>query len=171
MQSLPTLASATVITAEGLPVVSALPEASNRGRVATLGSALRGVPQRADAGLGTDPVSHMFVEGLAGQVILMMGDSGTHLVAVASRDSSSVEILSELQVCRDRVEAALREDHEALRRWAHQGERHAERRARLTTKQRRRLNDLEREVKELSSAGEILQAASARVTSTREEAL
>ena len=171
MQSLPTLASATVITAEGLPIDSALPETRNRGRVATLGSALRGVPQRADAGLGTNPVSHMFVEGLAGQVILMIGDSGAHLVAVASRDSSSLEILSELQVCRGRVEAALREDREALRRWGQQGERHAGRRARLTTKQRRRLNDLEREIKELSSAGEILQAASARVTSAREEAL
>jgi predicted regulator of Ras-like GTPase activity (Roadblock/LC7/MglB family) len=170
LQTSPTFASATVITAEGHSIVSSLPASCNREQVATLGSAALGVTKRADARLATDPVSHLFVEGLAGQVILMISDSGAHLVAVASKGSSRVEILSELQVCRDRLEAALQEDLETLRRWAHQGGREAEPRAQITTTKRQRLNDLEREVKKLSSASEILKAASA-CTSTSEDLL
>jgi predicted regulator of Ras-like GTPase activity (Roadblock/LC7/MglB family) len=140
---------------------SSLPADCNGEQVATLGSAALGVTQRADARLATDPVSHLFVEGLAGQVILMISDSGAHLVAVASKGSSKVDILSELKVCRGRLEAALREDLESLRRWTHEGEREVEPRAQLTTNKRQLLNDLEREVKKLSRASEILKAASA----------
>ena len=50
---------------------------------------------------------------------------------------------------------------ETLRNWVRQGERDEGRRAGLTTGERERLGDLEREVKELRRANEILRKASA----------
>ena len=50
---------------------------------------------------------------------------------------------------------------ETLRKWVRQAERDSGRRAGLTTDERARLKDLEREVKELRRANEILKKASA----------
>jgi transposase len=50
---------------------------------------------------------------------------------------------------------------EALRRWVRQAERNEGRRAGLTTDERQRLKQLEREVFELKRANEILRKASA----------
>ena len=50
---------------------------------------------------------------------------------------------------------------EALRRWVRQAERNAGQRAGLTTDERQRLKQLEREVFELRRANEILKKASA----------
>ena len=50
---------------------------------------------------------------------------------------------------------------ETLRSWVRQAERDAGRRPGLTTEERQRLKDLEREVKELRRANEILRKASA----------
>jgi transposase-like protein len=50
---------------------------------------------------------------------------------------------------------------ETLRRWVRQAERDAGKRAGLTTTERERLKELEREVRELKRANEILRKASA----------
>lgn len=50
---------------------------------------------------------------------------------------------------------------ESLRRWVRQGERDGGRRTGLTTDDRQRLKELEREVRELRRANEILRKASA----------
>jgi len=50
---------------------------------------------------------------------------------------------------------------ETLRSWVRQAERDAGRRPGLTTEERQRLKDLEREVRELRRANEILRKASA----------
>ena len=50
---------------------------------------------------------------------------------------------------------------EALRRWVRQAERYQGRRPGLTTDERQRLKDLERENRELKRANEILRKASA----------
>ena len=50
---------------------------------------------------------------------------------------------------------------ETLRNWVRQAERDAGKRAGLTTSERERLKDLEREVRELKRANEILRKASA----------
>jgi transposase-like protein len=50
---------------------------------------------------------------------------------------------------------------ESLRRWVRQAERDGGRRTGLTTEDRQRLKDLEREVRELRRANEILRKASA----------
>ncbi len=50
---------------------------------------------------------------------------------------------------------------ETLRHWVRQAERDTGRRAGLTTEERQRLKDLEREVRELRRANEILRKASA----------
>ena len=52
-------------------------------------------------------------------------------------------------------------NRETLRQWVRQRERDARRRPGLTTDERKRLADLEREIKELRRANEILKAASA----------
>jgi transposase len=52
-------------------------------------------------------------------------------------------------------------NRETLRQWVRQRERYAGRRPGLTTDERKRLADLERENKELKRANEILKAASA----------
>jgi transposase len=52
-------------------------------------------------------------------------------------------------------------NRETLRTWVRQAERDSGRRPGLTTDERQRLSDLEREVKELRRANEILKAASA----------
>jgi transposase len=52
-------------------------------------------------------------------------------------------------------------NRETLRTWIRQAERDSGRRPGLTTDERQRLSDLEREVKELRRANEILKAASA----------
>jgi transposase len=55
----------------------------------------------------------------------------------------------------------LQVNHETLRQWVRRAETDAGGRPGLTTDERQRLKDLEREVKELRRANEILKAASA----------
>ena len=55
----------------------------------------------------------------------------------------------------------LKVNHESLRQWVRKAETDAGRRPGLTTDERARLKDLERENKELRRANEILKAASA----------
>jgi len=52
-------------------------------------------------------------------------------------------------------------NHETLRQWVRQAERDSGRRLGLTTDERQRMHDLERDVKELRRANEILKTASA----------
>jgi len=59
------------------------------------------------------------------------------------------------------ISAKLSVNHETLRQWVRRAETDAGQRAGLTTDERVRLRELEREVKELRRANEILKAASA----------
>jgi transposase len=89
------------------------------------------------------------------------------------RDRSSVEIVGDLRESGDQdeypsqwkaiesISAKLSINHETLRIWVRRAETDAGVRPGLTTDERARLRELEREVKELRRANEILKAASA----------
>jgi predicted regulator of Ras-like GTPase activity (Roadblock/LC7/MglB family) len=110
LQSSPAIEGAAIIRSDGFPVVTALPATCNSEGVAAMSSTLARIAGRAFAVLEKGPVSHMFVQGYNGDIILMSaGDTACYLVAMASRDAPTGQILYELHDCKSRIEGSLKE--------------------------------------------------------------
>lgn len=89
--------AAAVVSADGLPMASALPEHVAEDRLAAMSAALLTLGDRAAEGLGKGDLEQVFVEGASGYVILMAAGPGAVLVSVTSREAKVGLILFEMR--------------------------------------------------------------------------
>jgi uncharacterized protein len=78
----PGIESAAVVSPDGWPIVSALPDWLDERRLAAMSSALLALGERAVAELGKTGIDHVFVEGVHGQTALM--PAGPHAIVAAT---------------------------------------------------------------------------------------
>jgi predicted regulator of Ras-like GTPase activity (Roadblock/LC7/MglB family) len=93
----PEIEAAAVVSFDGLPMASALPESMDEDRVAAMSAALLSLGERAASGLGRGDLSQVFIEGDEGTVFLVSCDGEAVLVAVAAKGAKTGLMLYEVK--------------------------------------------------------------------------
>lgn len=99
--------AAAVVSFDGLPMASALPDTMNEDRVAAMSAALLSLGEKAAEGLGRGGLSQVFVEGEYGTVFLVACESEAVLVAVAGAGAKSGLVLYEVRRTASSIAATL----------------------------------------------------------------
>ncbi len=93
----PETEAAAVVSADGLPMASALPPYVEEDRLAAMSAALLTLGERAAAGLGKGDLAQVFIEGAQGYVVLMSAGTNAVLVAVTTKDTKVGLVLYEMR--------------------------------------------------------------------------
>lgn len=93
----PDVEAAAIVSADGLPMASALPPDVEEDRLAAMSAALLTLGERAADGLGKGELSQVFVEGKNGYVVLMQAGADAVLVAVTSKNTKVGLVLFEMR--------------------------------------------------------------------------
>ncbi len=103
------LEAAAVVSFDGLPMASALPEGMDEDRVAAMSAALLSLGERAATGLGRGELSQVWIEGATGTVFLVSADDEAVLVAVAAQGAKTGLMMYEVRRAAAAVGAVLRD--------------------------------------------------------------
>lgn len=106
----PEVEAAAVVSADGLPMASALPPHVEEDRLAAMSAALLTLGERAAEGLGKGELAQVFVEGGLGHVILMAAGGNAVLVAVSSQEAKVGLVLFEMRKTAARVSEVMTQD-------------------------------------------------------------
>jgi uncharacterized protein len=106
--------AAAVVSFDGLPMASALPEDMDEDRLGAMSAALLSLGEQAAIGLGRGQLNQVFVEGDHGFVFLMSARDQAVLAAIASRSAKIGFMLFEMRRAADRIGLALEAPPEPL---------------------------------------------------------
>ncbi len=107
IHSSPDVEAAAVVSFDGLPMASALPDDLEEDRVGAMSAALLSLGEQAAIGLGRGQLNQVFVEGEHGFVFLMSARDQAVLAAVARRSAKIGFMLFEMRRAADRIGYAL----------------------------------------------------------------
>ena len=107
---LPDVEGAAIVSADGLPIASALPDHVHEDRLAAMGAALLILGERAASGLGKGELSEIMVENSEGYIALMAAGPHAVLVAVTSRDAKAGLLLFEMRRLATAVADIMQQD-------------------------------------------------------------
>ena len=93
----PDVEAAAIVSADGLPMASALPRDVQEDRLAAMGAALLTRGERAASGLGKGELAQVFVEGENGYVFLMAAGPDAVLVSITSKRAKVGLVLFEMR--------------------------------------------------------------------------
>jgi uncharacterized protein len=99
--------AAAVVSFDGLPMASALPDDMDEDRLGAMSAALLSLGEQAAIGLGRGQLNQVFVEGDHGFVFLMSARDQAVLAAVANRSAKIGFMLFEMRRAADRIGQAL----------------------------------------------------------------
>lgn len=102
--------AAAVVSADGLPMASALPPHVEEDRLAAMSAALLTLGERAASELGKGDLAQVFIEGPKGHVILMAAGRDCVLVCVTARGAKVGLVLYEMRRIAERVARVVDED-------------------------------------------------------------
>jgi uncharacterized protein len=107
VRSSPDVEAAAVVSFDGLPMASALPDDLEEDRLGAMSAALLSLGEQAAIGLGRGELNQIFVEGEHGFVFLMSARDQAVLTAVAARTAKIGFMLFEMRRAADRIGGAL----------------------------------------------------------------
>jgi predicted regulator of Ras-like GTPase activity (Roadblock/LC7/MglB family) len=107
IRSSPDVEAAAVVSFDGLPMASALPDDLEEDRVGAMSAALLSLGEQAALGLGRGQLNQVFVEGEHGFVFLMSARDQAVLAAIAARTAKIGFMLFEMRRAADRIGGAL----------------------------------------------------------------
>jgi hypothetical protein len=107
IHSSPDVEAAAVVSFDGLPMASALPDELEEDRVGAMSAALLSLGEQAAIGLGRGQLNQIFVEGDDGFVFLMSARDEAVLTAIARRTAKIGFMLFEMRRAADRIGRAL----------------------------------------------------------------
>ena len=110
----PEIEAAAVVSFDGLPMASALPQSMDEDRVAAMSAALLSLGERAAQGLGRGELSQVYIEGDSGTVFLVSADDEAVLVAVAAKGAKVGMMLYEVRRAAAAVAEVLRAEDAVL---------------------------------------------------------
>ncbi|MFN2525067.1 MAG: roadblock/LC7 domain-containing protein [Actinomycetota bacterium] len=102
--------AAAIVSADGLPMASALPPHVEEDRLAAMSAALLTLGERAATGLGKGELAQVFVEGVSGYVVLMSAGHNAVLVAVTDKGAKVGLVLFEMRRIAARISAVMEGD-------------------------------------------------------------
>ena len=109
VRSSPDVEAAAVVSFDGLPMASALPDDIEEDRLGAMSAALLSLGEQAAIGLGRGQLNQVFVEGDHGFVFLMSAQDQAVLAAVASRSAKIGFMLFEMRRAAKRIGQVLAE--------------------------------------------------------------
>jgi len=112
IRSSPDVEAAAVVSFDGLPMASALPDSMEEDRVGAMSAALLSLGEQAAIGLGRGSLNQVFVEGEHGFVFLMSAQDQAVLAAVARRTAKIGFMLFEMRRAADKIGEVLMESRE-----------------------------------------------------------
>ena len=107
IRSSPDVEAAAVVSFDGLPMASALPDDLEEDRLGAMSAALLSLGEQATLGLGRGQLNQVFVEGEYGFVFLMSAKDQAVLAAVARRSAKIGFMLFEMRRAADRIGSLL----------------------------------------------------------------
>jgi predicted regulator of Ras-like GTPase activity (Roadblock/LC7/MglB family) len=110
----PELQAAAVVSFDGLPMASALPNDMDEDRVAAMSAALLSLGDKAAQGLGRGELSQVYIAGETGTVFLISAEDEAVLVAVAGAGAKVGLMLYEVRRAAAAVGSVLQEDTEPV---------------------------------------------------------
>ena len=113
VRSSPDVEAAAVVSFDGLPMASALPDDIEEDRLGAMSAALLSLGEQAAIGLGRGQLNQVFVEGDHGFVFLMSAQDQAVLAAVASRSAKIGFMLFEMRRAAKRIGQILAEPAQA----------------------------------------------------------
>jgi uncharacterized protein len=99
--------AAAVVSFDGLPMASALPDDMDEDRLGAMSAALLSLGEQAAIGLGRGQLNQVFIEGDHGFVFLMSARDQAVLAAVARRTAKIGFMLFEMRRAADRIGIVL----------------------------------------------------------------
>jgi uncharacterized protein len=108
LQQTPGVEAAAVVSFDGLPMASALPDGMDEDRVAAMSAALLSLAERAAQGLGRGDLSQVYIEGENGTVFLVSAYDEAVLIAVTAAGTKVGMMLYEVKLAANRVGEVLR---------------------------------------------------------------
>jgi uncharacterized protein len=106
--------AAAVVSFDGLPMASALPDDMDEDRLGAMSAALLSLGEQAAIGLGRGQLNQVFVEGDHGFVFLMSARDQAVLAAIANRSAKIGFMLFEMRRAADRIGRALESTSESV---------------------------------------------------------
>lgn len=103
--------AAAVISLDGLPMASALPDHMEEDRLGAMAAALLSLGEQAAAGLGRGALSQVFVEGAGGFVFLMSARDRAVLAAVTGHDAKIGLMLYQMRQAAEDIGRVLEPSH------------------------------------------------------------
>jgi uncharacterized protein len=103
----PDVEAAAVVSFDGLPMASALPDDMEEDRLGAMSAALLSLGEQAAIGLGRGQLNQVFVEGEHGFVFLMSAQDEAVLAAVATRTAKIGFMLFEMRRAATRIGQVL----------------------------------------------------------------
>ena len=103
----PDVEAAAIVSADGLPIASALPVDVEEDRLAAMSAALLTLGERAAEGLGKGQLDQVFVEGANGHVVLMAAGGHAVLVSVTAKAAKIGLVLFEMRKAATEVASVL----------------------------------------------------------------
>lgn len=103
----PEVEAAAVVSADGLPMASALPPHVEEDRLAAMSAALLTLGERAATGLGRGDLAQVFVEGETGYVILMAAGSDAVLVTVTTKAAKPGLVIFEMRAAAEKITGVM----------------------------------------------------------------
>ncbi|MCC5947378.1 MAG: roadblock/LC7 domain-containing protein [Nitriliruptoraceae bacterium] len=107
IHSSPDVEAAAVVSFDGLPMASAVPDSMEEDRLGAMSAALLSLGEQAAIGLGRGQLNQVFVEGDHGFVFLMSAQDQAVLAAVASRQAKIGFMLFEMRRAATRIGEVL----------------------------------------------------------------
>lgn len=107
LQSCPDVEGAAIMSADGLPMASALPEGFQEERIAAMSAAMLGLGEKAAETLGRGSMRQLFVEGDHGFIYLMSAGPSAVLCAVSRPSGKTGLVLYEMKEASGRIARAL----------------------------------------------------------------
>lgn len=104
--------AAAVVSADGLPMASALPPHVEEDRLAAMSAALLTLGERAAEGLGRGELGQVFVEGDSGYVVLMAAGPYAVLVAITNKQAKVGLVLFEMRRAASQISDVMSESVE-----------------------------------------------------------
>jgi uncharacterized protein len=106
----PDVEAAAVVSADGLPMASALPPYVEEDRLAAMSAALLTLGERAASGMGKGRLAQVFVEAGEGYVVLMAAGTNAVLVAITSGAAKVGLVLFEMRKAAARIVEVMEAD-------------------------------------------------------------
>ena len=103
----PDVDACAIVSADGLPIASALPADVEEDRLAAMSAALLTLGEKAAEGLGKGDLAQVFVEGATGYVVLMAAGPHAVLVCVTSKNAKVGLVLFEMRKAAKEISAVM----------------------------------------------------------------